>query len=256
MNEITQKSAAMAELECRPRHLAVIMDGNGRWARLRRLPRPAGHHAGVDAVRRTVETCAREGIQVLTLFAFSSENWRRPEDEVSLLMDLLLRTLEKEAVKLHQSNVRIRLIGDRDRLGRRLRQQIARVEDLTADNNGLTLVIAASYGGQWDIARAARRLAEDVRHGLLAPEQIDEKLLADRVSLADLPMPDLLIRTGGERRISNFLLWQLAYAELYFTEVLWPEFGEAELMSALEWYAGRERRFGQTSDQVGRAHRA
>ncbi|MEX0729996.1 MAG: polyprenyl diphosphate synthase [Aquisalimonadaceae bacterium] len=256
MNDITRKTTALAALDYRPRHLAVIMDGNGRWARSRLLPRPAGHHAGVDAVRRTVETCAQAGIEVLTLFAFSSENWRRPVDEVSVLMDLLLRTLEKEAVRLHENNIRIRLIGDRDRLGARLRQQIARVEALTAENSGLTLVIAASYGGQWDIAGAARRLAEAVCAGTLDPDQINEERLAGEMSLADLPPPDLLIRTGGERRISNFLLWQIAYAELYFTDTLWPEFGEAELRVALDWFAGRERRFGQTPEQVERAHRA
>lgn len=220
------------------------------------LPRSAGHRAGVDAVRRTLEGCGRAGIEVLTLFAFSSENWRRPDDEVSLLMGLFLRTLEKEVVRLNENNVRIRLIGDRGRLSNRLRQQIARAEEATSGNTGVTLVIAASYGGRWDVAEAARQLAEQVRAGTLEPNQITEELLSAQVSLADLPAPDLLIRTGGERRISNFLLWQLAYAELYFTDTLWPDFGESELGAALDWFAGRERRFGQTSEQVERAYRA
>lgn len=256
MTDITSKSKKLAALDRKPRHLAVIMDGNGRWARSRMLPRPAGHHAGVDSVRRTLENCGRIGIEVLTLFAFSSENWRRPEDEVSLLMNLFLRTLEKEVARLHENNVRVRLIGDRGRLSDRLRQKITNAEALTANNSGITLVIAASYGGRWDIAQAAQRLAEAVRAGSLEPNQINEDLLSAQINLADLPPPDLLIRTGGERRISNFLLWQLAYAELYFTDTLWPDFGETELFAALDWFAGRERRFGQTSEQIGQTYRA
>lgn len=239
-----------------PRHVAVVMDGNGRWAQARFMPRPAGHRAGVEAVRRIVEACGRRGVEVLTLFAFSSENWTRPEEEVSVLMDLLLRTLEREAGKLHKNNVRIRMIGDRGRFSERLQRQIASVEQLTADNTGLTLVIAASYGGRWDMTQAARRIAEAIRDGVLRPEQVNEQLVDGMLSMGDLPDPDLLIRTGGESRISNFLLWQLAYAELYFSPVLWPDFRESHLDEALDWYAGRERRFGRTSDQLGRLNRA
>jgi len=256
MTDFTRKTKALAEAEHRPRHVAVIMDGNGRWARSRMLPRPAGHRAGVDAVREVVENCGKAGVEVLTLFAFSSENWRRPEEEVSLLMDLFLRTLEKESLRLHKNNVRIRMIGERERLNPRLRKQIARVEDLTAGNAGITLVIAASYGGRWDLVQAARTVAERVLAGDLDVSQISEELLTGQLSMADLPPPDLLIRTGGERRISNFLLWQLAYAELYFTDTLWPDFDAAELGLALDWFAGRERRYGQTPEQVERAHRA
>ncbi|MCC5856916.1 MAG: isoprenyl transferase [Ectothiorhodospiraceae bacterium] len=239
-----------------PRHVAVVMDGNGRWAQARFLPRPAGHRAGVDAVRRIVEACGRRGVKVLTLFAFSSENWTRPEEEVSVLMDLMLRTLEKEASRLHENNVRVRMIGDRSRFSHRLQRQIAAAEELTADNTGLTLVIAVSYGGRWDLAQAARRIAEAVQDGSLDPEQVNESLVEGMLNTADLPPTDLLIRTGGESRISNFLLWQLAYAELYFTPVLWPDFREAHLDEAFDWYAGRERRFGRTSEQLGRVSRA
>ncbi|MCC5812382.1 MAG: isoprenyl transferase [Ectothiorhodospiraceae bacterium] len=239
-----------------PKHVAIVMDGNGRWAQARFMPRPAGHRAGVEAVRKTVEACGRRGVRVLTLFAFSSENWSRPADEVSVLMDLFLRTLEKEAGKLHENDVRIRLIGDRHRLGERLRRQVERVEQLTADNSGLTLVIAASYGGRWDMVEAARRLAEAARDGNLDPASITEDSLSGCLSTAGLPDPDLLIRTGGERRISNFLLWQLAYAELYFSPTLWPDFGVEDLDEAFAWYAGRERRFGQTSAQLEQAYRA
>ncbi len=239
-----------------PRHVAVVMDGNGRWAQARFLPRPAGHRSGVDAVRRIVEACGRRGVKVLTLFAFSSENWTRPEEEVSVLMDLMLRTLEKEASRLHENNVRVRMIGDRSRFSHRLQRQIAAAEELTADNTGLTLVIAVSYGGRWDLAEAARRIAEAVQDGRLEPEQVNETLVEGMLNTAEVPPVDLLIRTGGERRISNFLLWQLAYAELYFTPVLWPDFREAHLDEAFDWYAGRERRFGRTSEQLGRVSRA
>ncbi|MCK8516376.1 isoprenyl transferase [Methylonatrum kenyense] len=227
-----------------PRHIAVVMDGNGRWAEQRRMPRTAGHRAGVKAARTLIESCGRRGVHALTLFAFSSENWRRPKQEVSTLLDLMLRTLRKEASKLHENNVRIRVIGDRDRLGGTLCHQIERVEALTADNTGLQLVVAVSYGGRWDITRACQRLASRVADGSLDAEDIDEGMLNDGVALAGLPGPDLLIRTGGECRLSNFLLWQLAYAELYFTDVLWPDFTEAHLDRALTWFAGRERRFG------------
>lgn len=257
MTDVTgTMDAAALPADRLPRHIAVVMDGNGRWARARMLPRTAGHRAGVGAVRRTVECCGRLGIRALTLFAFSSENWRRPREEVSVLMDLLLRTLEKESEQLHENGVRIRLVGDRERLGPALNHQIARAERLTAGNTGLELVIAASYGGRWDIAQAGRRIAEAVQAGELTPEAVDEAQFHQFMSLSDLPPPDLLIRTGGERRISNFLLWQLAYAELYFSDTLWPDFSPRELDAALCWYAGRERRFGgvlESREQAGRA---
>ena len=239
-----------------PRHIAIVMDGNGRWAKARMMPRQAGHRAGADAVRRVVEAAGKMGVEVLTLFAFSSENWARPQEEVSVLMDLFLRTLEKESVRLHEHNVRIRMIGDRARLSARLQEQMASAEALTAENTGLTLVIATSYGGRWDRAQAARRMAEDARDGRLEPADVNEQRMASYLSLDGLPDPDLLIRTGGEKRISNFLLWHLAYAELLFVETLWPDFGADELHAAVDAFAGRERRFGMTAEQVGRASRA
>ncbi len=239
-----------------PIHIAVVMDGNGRWANRRFMPRPAGHKAGVEAARRVIEACGRRGVKALTLFAFSSENWRRPEEEVSVLLDLFLKTLEREADRLHEHQVRIRLIGERDRLGPRLCRQVERVERLTRDNDGMTLVVAASYGGRWDIAQAVRKLAARVADGTLRPDEIREEDLGECLALADIPPPDLLIRTGGEQRISNFLLWQLAYAELYFTSTLWPDFDADDLDEAIAWYRGRERRFGLTSEQLEQASRA
>ena len=239
-----------------PNHIAIVMDGNGRWANRRFMPRQAGHRAGIEAVRQVIEACGRRQVKVLTLFAFSSENWRRPEEEVSVLMDLFLKTLEREADRLHEHGVRIRLIGERERLGPRLCRQVDQVEALTRDNDGMTLVVAASYGGRWDLTRATRALAARIAAGELSPEQIREEDLGAELCLADLPPPDLLIRTGGEQRISNFLLWQLAYAELYFTPTLWPDFDATDLDDAIEWYLGRERRFGQTSEQLERASRA
>ncbi len=233
-----------------PRHVAIIMDGNGRWARKRMLPRHAGHPEGVKAVRRVVEACKSRGIEALTLFAFSSENWRRPAKEVSLLMDLFLRTLKKEIERLNRNGVKLRFIGDRAAFGDKLRGLMADAEKLTEENNDLVLTIAANYGGRWDIAEAARKLAEQVAAGELKPEDIDQDLLGAQVSMADLPEPDLFIRTGGEERISNFVLWQLAYTELYFTETLWPDFDSAALDEALISFAGRQRRFGRTGEQV------
>ncbi|RFA28250.1 di-trans,poly-cis-decaprenylcistransferase [Alkalilimnicola ehrlichii] len=233
-----------------PRHVAIIMDGNGRWATARSLPRHAGHREGVHSVRAVVEACAREGVKTLSLFAFSSENWQRPKTEVSVLMGLFLRTLEKEATRLAENNIRLRLIGDLTRFPNRLQKQIAKAERITAQANGMTLVIAASYGGRWDIANAARRLAEDVAAGRRDPASIDADSFGNYVSLNDLPEPDLFIRTGGERRISNFLLWQLAYTELYFSDVLWPDFREDDLRAALADFATRQRRFGKVSEQL------
>jgi undecaprenyl diphosphate synthase len=231
-------------------HVAIIMDGNGRWARARGLPRAAGHRASVKVVRRVVEDCAKRNIRYLTLFAFSSENWRRPPDEVGMLMKLFLDSLVAEAANLHRNQVRLRFIGDRDLLGSDLARSIMNSESLTEANTGLGLTVALAYGGRWDIAQACRSLAADVAAGKLAPEEIGEAEVGARLALAGLPDPDLLIRTGGELRISNFLLWNLAYAELFFTDVLWPEFGAAHLDQALTFYAQRERRFGKTSAQI------
>jgi undecaprenyl diphosphate synthase len=232
-----------------PRHLAVIMDGNGRWAQLRQRPRTLGHRAGARAVRTVVEFCLERGIPALTLFAFSSENWNRPEDEVGALMRLFLRVLESEVDELARRRVALRFIGERSRFPEAIRQRMAAAEALRVDSPKLVLTLAAGYGGRADIAQAARRLAERVRAGTLEPEQIDEAAMAAAISLADLPPPDLFIRTGGEQRISNFLLWQLAYTELWFTDVLWPDVDAAVLDAALRDFARRERRFGLVPDQ-------
>ncbi|HKK05179.1 MAG: isoprenyl transferase [Gammaproteobacteria bacterium] len=233
-----------------PRHIAVVMDGNGRWAKQRSLPRFAGHRAGVEAVRGTVQACVELGVEVLTLFAFSSENWRRPEKEVGLLMELFLTALEHEVGKLHRNNVRLRIIGDRSAFAPKLQASIASSEELTRDNDGLVLNVAANYGGRWDILQAARQLGERIERGELAPADIDAAAFQACLSLPSLPEPDLFIRTGGEQRISNFLLWHLAYTELYFTPTLWPDFDRAALDEALEAFANRQRRFGRTGEQV------
>lgn len=236
--------------DSRPRHVAIIMDGNNRWAKARRLKGVAGHKAGVDAVRAVVETCAREGVEVLTLFAFSSENWRRPKDEVSALMKLFLFALEREVRKLHRNDIRLRIIGDRSAFSTTLQEHMAKAEALTRNNSRMTLVIAANYGGHWDIAEATRKVAEKVRQGELDPDEITDDHIQQHLSIGDLPMPDLLIRTAGEQRISNFMLWHLAYTELYFSPVFWPDFKEDEMLKALNAYACRQRRFGQTDDQI------
>jgi undecaprenyl diphosphate synthase len=233
-----------------PQHVAIIMDGNGRWARSRGMPRVAGHRASVKVVRKVVEECAARGVQHLTLFAFSSENWRRPPDEVGVLMGLFLDALVREVADLHRNRVRLRFIGDRDELGQELKSRMLDSENLTASNTGLGLMVAVAYGGRWDITQACRSLAADVADGKLAASEIDEERLAARLALREVPDPDLLIRTGGEQRISNFLLWNLAYTELYFPDVLWPEFSPEHLQAAFEHYAQRERRFGRTSAQV------
>lgn len=227
-----------------PRHIAVIMDGNGRWAQRRRRPRVVGHRAGARAVNECIDFCLDEGIEALTLFAFSSENWGRPEEEVGALMKLFMNALDREVAELDRRGVRIRFIGERERFNAPIRTRMAAAELQTRGNRRLTLTIAASYGGRQDIAAAARSLAEDVAAGRLQPGAIDEALFASRVALADLPAPDLFIRTGGDVRISNFMLWQLAYTELWFTETLWPELDAATLRQAIEDYASRERRFG------------
>jgi len=233
-----------------PQHVAIIMDGNGRWARSRGLPRPAGHRASVKVVRRVVEDCARLKVRYLTLFAFSSENWRRPADEVGMLMNLFLDSLEREVADLHRNQVRVSFIGDRGLLGAELTRRMHAAERLTEANSGLRLIVAMAYGGRWDVTQACRSLAADVAAGAVTADGIDEALFAGRLALAGVPDPDLLIRTGGERRISNFLLWNLAYTELYFCDELWPEFSPAHLNAAFEFFAQRERRFGKTSGQL------
>jgi undecaprenyl diphosphate synthase len=233
-----------------PQHVAIIMDGNGRWARSRGMPRPAGHRASIKVVRRVVEQCAKRKVRYLTLFAFSSENWLRPPDEVGMLMKLFLDTLDREIADLHGNQVRVTFIGDRHLLGVELARRMQAAEKLTAGNSGLTLTVAMAYGGRWDIAQACRSLAADAAAGKLAPADIDEAQVAARLALAGIPDPDLLIRTGGEQRISNFLLWNLAYTELFFSDALWPEFSAAHLDAAFEQFARRERRFGKTSGQL------
>ncbi|HEC84086.1 MAG TPA: di-trans,poly-cis-decaprenylcistransferase [Thioploca sp.] len=233
-----------------PRHIAIVMDGNGRWAKQRHLPRHAGHKAGFDTVRRIVKYCAKQGIEVLTLFAFSSENWQRPKQEVSLLMELFMTALQREVNDLHKNQVRLRFIGDRKAFSQKLQQLIDAAERLTEQNSGLTLVIAANYGGRWDIVEAAKRLAVRIEQGTLQSQAINESLFGQQICLADLPPLDLFIRTSGEKRISNFLLWQIAYAELYFTNVLWPDFNKEDFYEAILNYQSRERRFGKISEQI------
>ncbi len=233
-----------------PRHVAIIMDGNNRWARARGLPGTEGHRAGEAAVQAMVEHAAHRGIGVLTLFAFSSENWRRPEQEVAALMRLFLEALARKVAELHGNGIRLRFIGDLSAFDPALRQGMHDAMALTAGNTRMTLVVAVNYGGQWDMAHAARSLAEDVAAGRLQAADITPVLMGQRVQMADLPAVDLLIRTGGELRISNFLLWQAAYAEFFFVDTLWPDFDGAALDHALADYAGRQRRFGRTSEQV------
>ena len=233
-----------------PQHVAIIMDGNGRWARSRGLPRIAGHRSSLKVVRKIVEVCGERKVRYLTLFAFSSENFRRPPDEVGMLMGLFLDALEREIEDLHRNQVKLRFVGDRSSLGRELVRRMEDAEALTGRNDGLELLVAVAYGGRWDIAQACRTLAEGVASGDLKPADITEERIGAGLALAGIPDPDLMIRTGGEQRISNFLLWNLAYTEMYFTEVLWPEFSVADLDAAFHQYAQRERRFGKTSAQV------
>ncbi len=233
-----------------PQHIAVVMDGNGRWAKKRLLPRVAGHKAGVNATRSLVESCANHGVKAVTIFAFSSENWNRPEKEVKGIMSLFVTTLASEAEKLHKKNVRVVFIGDRSRFSESLQHAIENAEQLTCSNTGLILNIAANYGGRWDIVQACKNLVEKSLSGDLSIEEVTEDALTNEACLTGLPEPDLFIRTGGESRISNFLIWQLAYTELYFTDVLWPDFDEKALSHALNWYQTRQRRFGKTSEQI------
>ena len=229
-----------------PRHIAIIMDGNGRWAKRRLMPRVAGHRKGVEALRGVIRACAERGVSHLTVFAFSSENWRRPQEEVTLLMELFMRALENEVARLHDNNIRFRVIGDLSGFSERIQNLIRDAETLTLNNTQLTFTVAANYGGRWDIVQAVKQLMASGA----AVEDVTEAMLSQQLSVADVPEPDLFIRTGGEQRVSNFLLWQLAYTELYFTEALWPDFDAEALDAAIESYRTRERRFGRTSDQV------
>ncbi|WP_039976962.1 isoprenyl transferase [Vibrio jasicida] len=233
-----------------PKHIAIIMDGNGRWAKSKGKPRVFGHKKGVNAVRKTVAAASKLGIKAMTLFAFSSENWRRPEEEVGLLMELFISVLSSEVKKLHKNNLRLRVIGDTSRFSERLQGKILEAEALTAGNTGMVINIAANYGGKWDITEAAKSLALKARNGEIRVEDINEQLITQHLTMADLPEVDLLIRTSGECRISNFMLWQMAYAEMYFTPEYWPEFDEDSLVEAVTWFLNRERRFGCTGEQV------
>ena len=233
-----------------PGHVAIIMDGNGRWAQKRGLPRIAGHRRGVENVREIINACTSKNIDYLTLFAFSSENWRRPEREVTLLLDLFLNALEKEIRKLHKNNIKFRVIGEIEPFGKKIVERIKGAEELTQNNSKLTVTVAANYGGRWDIAQACATVAHKVKSGEIDPDSIGPETLEPYLSMYEIPEPDLFIRSGGEQRISNFLLWQIAYSELYFTETLWPEFGRTEFDSALESYSQRQRRFGLTGEQA------
>lgn len=237
-----------------PKHIAIIMDGNGRWAKQRGLPRAAGHQAGFRTTRDIVEACARRGIDALTLFAFSSENWARPEQEVGLLMDLFLRGLKSEVSKLHDNNVCMNFIGERSAFSEKLQNEMSNAETMTCNNTGLHLSVAVNYGGRWDIVNAAKKLAVQVQEGTLQPDEITIESFSSEVTLSNVVEPDLFIRTGGEKRVSNYLLWHLAYTELYFTDVLYPDFNDEELENAIEFYVGRQRRFGKTGDQVTGKH--
>ncbi|MDC7824227.1 polyprenyl diphosphate synthase [Pseudomonas sp. BLCC-B13] len=245
MSKAKQDASALV-----PRHVAIIMDGNNRWAKKRLLPGVAGHKAGVDAVRAVIEVCAEAGVEVLTLFAFSSENWQRPAEEVGALMELFLSALRREARKLKENAISLRIIGDRSRFHPELQAAMREAEQQTVGESRFVLQVAANYGGQWDIAQAAQRLAREVQAGHLQPEDITPGLLQGCLATGDLPLPDLCIRTGGEHRISNFLLWQLAYSELYFSDLYWPDFKHEAMRKALADFSKRQRRFGKTSEQV------
>ena len=245
MNDTSAKPGDSAIL---PEHVAIIMDGNGRWAQARRRPRAMGHKAGQDAAEKIITTARERGVKVLTLFAFSSENWQRPADEVRQLFGLLAGALDRQVDRLAEGGIRLCFIGDRSRLSDSLNEAMRRAEARTAHLDEMRLNVALSYGGRWDIAQAARQLAEDIAAGHLAPSDVTENALSKRLALADVPDPDLFVRTGGESRISNFLLWNLAYTELYFSDCLWPDFDAAQFDAALAWYAGRQRRFGRVPD--------
>lgn len=237
-------------LDILPKHIAVIMDGNGRWAKAQGKPRVFGHKAGVDAVRKTISAASKLGINAITLFAFSSENWRRPEEEISVLMELFITVLSREVKRLHKNNIQLRVIGNTSQFSSRLQKKILEAEALTLENSGLVLNIAANYGGKWDITQAVQRLAYQVEQGNLQADNINEALIASKLTMSDLPDVDLMIRTSGECRISNFMLWQMAYAEFYFTDQYWPDFNEQSLANAVAWFVSRERRFGCTGEQI------
>ena len=246
--ENTSSTLAVPAVGAIPRHVAIIMDGNGRWATKRFMPRVAGHSEGLEAVRKIVEECVRQNVQYLTLFAFSSENWRRPPEEVGFLTKLFLKSLRKEVARLAENNIRLKMIGDLSRFGTAITEMVEFSEDKTKDCKRLTLTIAANYGGRWDILQAMQKALIASPH--LQATDLTESLLLPHLSMAYAPEPDLFIRTGGEQRVSNFLLWQLAYTELYFTDTLWPDFDATQLQAAFAWYAQRERRFGRTSAQL------
>jgi undecaprenyl diphosphate synthase len=248
MTQHTSSTLVIPKVSAIPRHVAIIMDGNGRWASKRFMPRVAGHSEGLSAVRKIVQECRQLGVEYLTLFAFSSENWRRPPEEVSFLMKLFLKSLKGEVSRLAENDIRLRLIGDLSRFDSGIQEMVQFSEEKTATCKGLTLTIAANYGGRWDILQAMRQAL--AANPSLKPEQVSEELLQPYLSMAYAPEPDLFIRTGGEQRVSNFLLWQLAYTELYFTDTLWPDFDEAQLHKAFDWFSQRERRFGRTSAQL------
>lgn len=247
MTTLTEKETSALKV---PQHIAIIMDGNGRWAQQQGKKRVFGHKSGVESVRSTVTSARKLGVKALTLFAFSSENWLRPEEEVSVLMDLFMLVLNREVKRLHKNDIRFRVIGDTSRFSDKLQQKIRAAETLTENNTGMVLSIAANYGGKWDIAHAAKQLAEKVKQGEMSVDDISEESLNQFTSLVDMPDLDLMIRTGGDHRISNFLLWQAAYAEFYFTDVLWPDFNEIEFNKAIDIFTQRERRFGKTGEQV------
>jgi len=248
MTQHTSSTLAIPEVSAIPRHVAIIMDGNGRWASKRHMPRVAGHSEGLNAVRKIVAECRRLGVEYLTVFAFSSENWRRPPEEVGFLMKLFLKSLKGEVARLAENDIRLKLIGDLERFDGDIQKMVAFSEEKTAQCQALTFTIAANYGGRWDILQAMRQCL--TAHPHLKPEQVTEDLIQPFLSMSYAPEPDLFIRTGGEQRVSNFLLWQLAYTELYFTDILWPDFDEAELQKSFDWFSQRERRFGRTSAQV------
>lgn len=244
----TSSTLAVPAVGSIPIHVAIIMDGNGRWATKRFMPRVAGHSEGLEAVRKVVEECVRQNVQYLTLFAFSSENWRRPPEEVGFLTRLFLKSLKKEVARLAENNIRLKMIGDLSRFGTAITEMVEFSEEKTKDCNRLTLTIAANYGGRWDILQAMQKVL--IANPNLQATDLTESLLLPHLSMAYAPEPDLFIRTGGEQRVSNFLLWQLAYTELYFTDTLWPDFDATQLQKAFTWYAQRERRFGRTSAQL------
>jgi len=247
---ITSFKKSEQNTSAKPKHVVVVMDGNGRWAKKRLMPRTAGHHAGVKSTRKVVEASVKEGIQALTIFAFSSENWKRPEQEVSSIMELFVSTLQSEVESLHKQNVRVRFIGECSAFSEKLQQKIKAATQLTQGNTGLQLNIAVNYGGRWDVAEACKKIAAKVQAGEVNIADINAEMVNEHISLSELPEPDLFIRTGGEQRISNFLIWQLAYTELYFTDTLWPDFGSQQFQEALSWFEGRQRRFGKTGEQV------